>query len=86
MIFARMPSSGASTSMVALSVSYGQRVKIYLLQQAHAPCKLTISNSTSPAAYESPSFFFHEAIPPSVMVGLIAGIENLDSAWRRAEE
>jgi hypothetical protein len=25
-------------------------------------------------------------MPPSVMVGLMAGMENLDSAWRRAEE
>jgi hypothetical protein len=34
---------------------------------------------------DSPSFFFHEAIPPSVMVGLIAGIVNFDSACLRAE-
>lgn len=29
----------------------------------------TISRRTSPGANDSPSFFFHEAIPPSVMVG-----------------
>ena len=33
----------------------------------------------------SPSFFFHDAIPPSVMVGLIAGILNGVRARRRAE-
>lgn len=37
----------------------------------------TISSSTSPAVKLSPSLFFHEAIPPSVMVGDIAGISNL---------
>ena len=47
--------------------------------------KLTISNRTSPALYDSPSFFFQLASPPSVMVGLIAGMVNLDSAFRRAE-
>jgi len=30
---------------------------------------LTISRRTSPGAKDSPSFFFHEAIPPSVIVG-----------------
>ena len=34
---------------------------------------------------DSPSFFFHEAIPPSVMVGLMAGMVNLVSALLRAE-
>jgi hypothetical protein len=37
----------------------------------------TISSSTSPAIKLSPSPFFHDAIPPSVMVGDIAGILNL---------
>ena len=37
----------------------------------------TISSSTSPAVKLSPSPFFHDAIPPSVMVGDIAGILNL---------
>lgn len=34
----------------------------------------TISSRTSPTAKASPSFFFHDEIPPSVMVGDIAGI------------
>jgi hypothetical protein len=34
----------------------------------------TISKRTSPALNASPSFFFHDAIPPSVIVGDIAGI------------
>jgi hypothetical protein len=37
----------------------------------------TISSSTSPAVKLSPSPFFHDVIPPSVMVGDIAGILNL---------
>ena len=51
----------------------------------HAHMALTISSKTSPAAKLSPSFFFHDAMPPSVMVGLIAGMANLESAWREAE-
>ena len=46
---------------------------------------LTISNRTSPAANVSPSFFFQLEMPPSVMVGLMAGMENFWSACRRAE-
>lgn len=34
---------------------------------------------------DSPSFSFHEAIPPSVMVGLMAGMLNLVSACLLAE-
>ena len=45
----------------------------------------TISSKTSPAVKDSPCFFFHEAIPPSVMVGLIAGIAKCERAFRRAE-
>jgi hypothetical protein len=45
----------------------------------------TISSSTSPAANVSPSAFFQEAIPPSVMVGLMAGMENLVRACLRAD-
>lgn len=45
----------------------------------------TISRITSPAVKDSPSFFFHSAIPPSVMVGLIAGMVNLDKACLRAD-
>lgn len=37
---------------------------------------LTISSSTSPAENLSPSLNFHEASPPSVIVGLMAGIVN----------
>lgn len=48
--------------------------------------KLTTSKRTSPAEKDSPSFFFQDEIPPSLMVGLIAGMANLDSALRRAEE
>lgn len=47
--------------------------------------RLTISRRTSPEEKVSPSFFFHDAIPPSVMVGLIAGMLNWDNALRRAE-
>lgn len=36
--------------------------------------ELTISTSTSPASKDSPSFFFHAPTPPSVIVGLRAGI------------
>lgn len=46
---------------------------------------LTISSNTSPVAKLSPSFFFHEAMPPSDIVGLIAGMLKYDSAFRRAE-
>jgi hypothetical protein len=45
----------------------------------------TISRSTSPAVNVSPSAFFQEAIPPSVMVGLMAGMENLVRACLRAD-
>ena len=44
--------------------------------------KLTISNRTSPAPNASPSLFFHDAIPPSVMVGDIAGIWKLEMELR----
>ncbi|KAH3662259.1 hypothetical protein OGAPHI_005507 [Ogataea philodendri] len=54
--FATIPSSWASTSMVALSVS--------------------TSSSTSPELNLSPSFTFHETMPPSSMVGDMAGIPN----------
>ena len=40
----------------------------------------TISSKTSPAENDSPSFFFHWAIPPSVMVGDMAGIANFEIA------
>lgn len=42
----------------------------------------TISSKTSPDSNESPSFTFHCAIPPSVIVGDIAGIANFDTACR----
>ena len=45
---------------------------------------LTISSRTSPAANDSPSFFFHDATPPSVIVGDIAGIWNFVVACRTA--
>jgi hypothetical protein len=48
-------------------------------------CIRTISSRTSPAVNDSPSFFFHDVIPPSVMVGLIAGIANFDSTFLRTE-
>ena len=41
---------------------------------------VSIYTSTSPAVNVSPSFNFQEAIPPSVIVGDIAGIWNLDRA------
>ena len=46
---------------------------------------LTISSNTSPVEKLSPSFFFHEAMPPSDIVGLIAGMLKYDSAFRCAE-
>jgi hypothetical protein len=45
----------------------------------------TISRRTSPTEKVSPSAFFQEAIPPSVMVGLMAGMVNLERACLRAE-
>ena len=48
--------------------------------------KRTISRRTSPAAKDSPSFFFQDATPPSVMVGLIAGMANFETAFRAAVE
>lgn len=47
--------------------------------------KRTTSTRTSPATKLSPSCFFHVAIPPSVMVGDIAGMANLLRAWAGAE-
>ena len=46
----------------------------------------TISSRTSPAAKGWPSFFFHAEIPPSVIVGDMAGIWNRDTAPRLLEE
>jgi hypothetical protein len=46
---------------------------------------LTISRRTSPEEKVSPSAFFHAEIPPSVIVGLIAGIVIFVRAFRRAE-
>jgi hypothetical protein len=45
---------------------------------------LTISNNTSPAANASPSFFFQLAIPPSVIVGDMAGMVNFVSSCAMA--
>jgi hypothetical protein len=45
----------------------------------------TISRRTSPEEKVSPSAFFHTEIPPSVIVGLIAGIVIFVRAFRRAE-
>ena len=47
-------------------------------------CARTISSRTSPAIKLSPSFFFHDAIPPSVIVGDMAGMANLETALRAA--
>lgn len=44
--------------------------------------RLTISNKMSPAAKASPSASFQPAIPPSVMVGDMAGILNDEDANR----
>lgn len=46
---------------------------------------LTISRRTSPALNAPPSWTFHLAKPPSVIVGLIAGMVNLEKAWAAAE-
>ena len=43
---------------------------------------LTTSNNTSPAVNSSPSAFFHDAIPPSVIVGDMAGIRIAVVAYR----
>jgi hypothetical protein len=45
----------------------------------------TISTRTSPAANDSPSCFFHDAMPPSVIVGDMAGMANLVVARLVAE-
>ena len=65
-ILPSVPSSTASTSIVALSVS--------------------ISSRTSPAEKASPGFFFQAAIPPSVMVGDMAGMLNLENSSARRDE
>jgi hypothetical protein len=44
--------------------------------------ELTISSKTSPAANVSPSFSFQLAIPPSVIVGDIAGMRKDVVAYR----
>ena len=46
----------------------------------------TISTSTSPAAKASPSFIFHDAIPPSDMVGDMAGMRNAATACLKDDE
>ena len=46
---------------------------------------VSISTNTSPALNVSPSFFFQLAIPPSVMVGDMAGIANFVKASRRLD-
>jgi len=46
----------------------------------------TISSSTSPAVKVSPSFIFHNAIPPSDMVGDIAGMRRDEIACLRDDE
>jgi len=45
----------------------------------------TISRRTSPEEKDSPSFFFQDAMPPSVIVGLIAGMLKGVRALRRAD-
>lgn len=57
----------------------------FLVQGNQKSKRLTISKRTSPAEKASPSFFFHEAIPPSVMVGDMAGKVYLARASRGAE-
>lgn len=84
-ILPRIPSSGASTSMVALSVSC-RRHGINDNSFFEALDKHTISSRTSPAINESPSFFFQDEMPPSFMVGDMAGISRLVMAKRGADE
>lgn len=84
------PSSCASTSIVALSVSCQRRgarafASVSSVNESEFQQRRTISRSTSPAIKVSPAFFFQEAIPPSVIVGLMAGIMNLDRAELAAE-
>ena len=50
--------------------------KLELLQHHVNHNRLTISSKMSPALKASPSAFFQPAIPPSVMVGDMAGIRN----------
>lgn len=45
----------------------------------------TISSRTSPAVNVSPSAFFHDAMPPSVIVGDMAGMAKFVMALRAAE-
>jgi hypothetical protein len=64
--------------MTALSVSYNDALlyaEVNFGIDAH-----TISRRTSPAENVSPSAFFHTEIPPSVIVGLIAGIDIFERA------
>jgi hypothetical protein len=65
--------------MVALSVScWFCEVRVQMgTRKVH-----TISSRTSPAEKDSPSLFFHEEMPPSVMVGDMAGISRLVMAYR----
>lgn len=86
MILPIIPSSGASTSIVALSVSYSKNGALVREPRAEVLSKHTISSRTSPAAKLSPSFFFQEEMPPSFMVGDMAGISKLVMARREADE
>jgi len=64
--------------MTALSVSYNDALlcaEVSFGDDAH-----TISRRTSPGENDSPSAFFHVEIPPSVIVGLIAGIAIFERA------
>ena len=98
MILPIMPSSCASTSIVALSVSWhvsqtglqppvglgigaapGARPRLQVTPWTMTRAlmmTLTTSSKTSPAAKLSPSAFFHPVMPPSVMVGDMAGMRR----------
>lgn len=84
-----IPSSGASTSIVALSVSWeGESASARVCQHSgrtRVRGRRTISSRTSPAMNVSPGCFFHAAIPPSVIVGDMAGICSVVTARRAAD-
>lgn len=69
-----------AASATALSLNFLRLIPIervwrdVLGSRRDARSPLTTSSSTSPAAKDSPSDFFHEATPPSVIVGDIAGM------------
>lgn len=78
-IFLRFHIDRRLVRLLHLSLALNKRDKKEMREKRDG---LATSKSTSPAAKLSPSFFFHDAIPPSVMVGDIAGIAMFVVAYR----